>query len=317
MENESDEKKLEFIKILNLKTPDSDAVELLENIAEVQNSQEEKDAIRRIQRLTINGEDDGAVQKTHFIRAVTTRSKSRIQTASDCETETNLHGGSKELQLENFTGGSTTSESSEESILKVTVPPLFQENDEITSEMTEDREKVLFRRELKEAMKPTLYNDQTKKAQVIHSKLHLSAINLHQFCGITLTSAKQIIANCKVCKNQPATNKHVRFKQTSTTPLAPMKICAADILHVSSNTKPSKALIVQDLFSKFIWLLPLYRETSRSVLNAFYQIFITTGFPSELKVDNAKYFKSQEMQNALQENGTQIIQISPYRSNAN
>lgn len=72
-----------------------------------------------------------------------------------------------------------------------------------------------------------------------------------------------------------------------------------------------------DVFSKYVWLLPLRKANSDSIIKALKQIFVQVSTPKQIISDNAKIFTSNKIQNFFFELGIRHNTTSPFYPNPN
>ena len=78
-----------------------------------------------------------------------------------------------------------------------------------------------------------------------------------------------------------------------------MKFLAADLIDIQAFSKDNKGikywLTVIDIFSKFVWIIPLKRETGQKVANAFSRI-LKERSPIKIWVDKGREFYNNDVQ---------------------
>ena len=80
------------------------------------------------------------------------------------------------------------------------------------------------------------------------------------------------------------------------------EIWAADLIDIQAFSKDTKGiqylLTVIDVFSKFVWIVPLKRKTGKEVAHAFSRI-LKERRPCKAWVDRGKKFYNRDVQNYL------------------
>ena len=81
------------------------------------------------------------------------------------------------------------------------------------------------------------------------------------------------------------------------------EICAADLIDMQAYSKDNNGikylLIVFDIFSKFVWIISLKRETGQEAANAFSRI-LEERRPSKVWVDKAREFYNKDVQKRIE-----------------
>ena len=81
------------------------------------------------------------------------------------------------------------------------------------------------------------------------------------------------------------------------------EIWAADLIDVQAFSKDNNGikylLTVIDIFSKFVWIIPLKRKTEQEVANAFSMI-LKERRPSKMWVDKGRKFYNKDVQKLVQ-----------------
>ena len=77
------------------------------------------------------------------------------------------------------------------------------------------------------------------------------------------------------------------------------EIWAADLINMQAFSKDNKGikylLTVIDIFSKFVWIVPLKRKTGQEVANAFSRI-LKERRPTKTWVDRGREFYNKDVQ---------------------
>ena len=78
-----------------------------------------------------------------------------------------------------------------------------------------------------------------------------------------------------------------------------MKFLSADLIDMQAFSKDNKGikylLTVIDIFSKFVWIIPLKRETGQEVANAFSRILMERS-PIKIWVDKGRKLYNNDVQ---------------------
>ena len=81
------------------------------------------------------------------------------------------------------------------------------------------------------------------------------------------------------------------------------EIWAADLIDMQSFSKDNNGikylLTVNDIFSKFVWIIPLKRKTGKEVTNAFSRI-LKERRPSKMWVDKCREFYNKDVQKLVE-----------------
>ena len=98
---------------------------------------------------------------------------------------------------------------------------------------------------------------------------------------------------------KPVTRKFQRRVNVSTIG----EIWAADLIDMQAYSKDNNGikylLTVIDIFSKFVWIIPLKRKTGQEVANAFSSI-LKEGRPSKMWVDKGREFYNKDVQKLVE-----------------
>lgn len=131
---------------------------------------------------------------------------------------------------------------------------------------------------------------------------------------------KHYVRSCDLCQlSKPAQNRQIGLMNSQ-----PPTRCF-ERLHIDtfgplvrSTSGNAYALVCIDTFSKFSWVIPLRRATSKSIINALKdRIFAQHGFPETICSDNASIFKSEIFKGFLFGLGVKHITTSVARPNSN
>ena len=81
------------------------------------------------------------------------------------------------------------------------------------------------------------------------------------------------------------------------------EICAADLIDMQAFSKDNNGIkylqTVIDIFSKFVWIIPLKRKAGQEVANAFSRIF-KEWRPSKMRVDKDREFYNKDVQKLVE-----------------
>ena len=73
-----------------------------------------------------------------------------------------------------------------------------------------------------------------------------------------------------------------------------------------ANNGYNGILVVIDIFSKFVWTIPLKTKTGKEVAEAFLNIFKEGRLPKKLHVDQGKEFYNKDVKQVLEKNNIQM-----------
>lgn len=131
---------------------------------------------------------------------------------------------------------------------------------------------------------------------------------------------KQYVRSCELCQlSKPAQNRQIGLMNSE-----PPKRCF-ERLHIDtfgplvrSTSGNAYALVCIDTFSKFSWVIPLRKATSKTIISALKdRIFSQHGLPETICSDNASIFKSQVFTSFLFGLGVKHLTTSVARPNSN
>lgn len=131
---------------------------------------------------------------------------------------------------------------------------------------------------------------------------------------------KQYVKSCELCQlSKPAQNRQVGL-MNSKPPTKCLERLHIDIFGplVRSTSGNAYALVCIDTFSKFSWVIPLRKATSKTIISALKdRIFSQHGLPEIICSDNASVFTSQSFKSFLFGLSIKHITTSVARPNSN
>src|SRR5437868_15236274 len=76
-------------------------------------------------------------------------------------------------------------------------------------------------------------------------------------------------------------------------------------------------MVAYDHFTKYVFVKPLVKATSKNIIRRLIKIFSTTGYPKYLVADNAKYFINKIFRTWVANQGIKMKYVSPYHPSSN
>src|SRR5437868_9659653 len=76
-------------------------------------------------------------------------------------------------------------------------------------------------------------------------------------------------------------------------------------------------MVAYDHFTKYVFVKPLVKATSKNIIRRLIKIFSTTGYPKYLVADNAKYFINKQFKIWIANQGIKMKYVSPYHPSSN
>jgi len=134
------------------------------------------------------------------------------------------------------------------------------------------------------------------------------------------TFIRDFVRSCKLCQlSKPALNQKIGLMH-SRPALQCNETLYCDFVGPLTRTSSgfTSIFVVLDSFSKFVFLSPVRKQTSKSAINVLKSfIFSQHGFCTTLVSDNAKQFTSREMYTFLFSLGIKHVTTTPYHPQAN
>ena len=130
----------------------------------------------------------------------------------------------------------------------------------------------------------------------------------------------RVLQHCRFCqvKSQKApTPKDVHHPSVQAVAL--FQVWSMDVLGPprASSEGHRYLLTLKDVFSKLFEAIPLSNTTSEKVLRALQMLYARFGYPLQVHMDNATYFRSLVMQEAFQQAGVQLTFTPTYDPQSN
>jgi hypothetical protein len=129
---------------------------------------------------------------------------------------------------------------------------------------------------------------------------------------------KEFVAKCDTCKaHKIVTTGPQGLMSHPRRTTAPAEILSLDIIGplVKSSEGYIYILSVVDIFSKYVWIFPLRKLTSRAIQNCLEKtIFLPIAVPRAIILDNATYFRSKSFRAFLSSYGIEDVRFSPFYS---
>ena len=99
----------------------------------------------------------------------------------------------------------------------------------------------------------------------------------------------------------------------------PWVVCCADCMEFPASKRQNKYLLVfQDLFTRWVELIPLRKADGKAIARAFEDLVLFRwDIPFYLLTDNGSEFDNQHVRGVLQEYGVKLITAPPYHPQAN
>jgi len=116
-----------------------------------------------------------------------------------------------------------------------------------------------------------------------NSHNHANTGYLHIKYKVPYSEAKQIIANCRICK--PSLIKCIP-SEINPRRMQPNTSWQMDGTHISEFGRLSYILVSIDNFSKFVWATPLPGVRTAHVIQHLLETSAVMGLPSKIKTDN-------------------------------
>lgn len=123
------------------------------------------------------------------------------------------------------------------------------------------------------------------------------------------------VRKCLHCSLGRLSAPHKQGRMKTWHPLRRFQFVAIDVLEVSTSTGDGmkKAAVIGDMFSRFVWAVPIPDETAKTVAKVLLDEWILRfGPPEKLLSDRGKTFTSQIISNLCEKMGCKKVFTSPY-----
>ena len=130
----------------------------------------------------------------------------------------------------------------------------------------------------------------------------------------------RVLQHCHACQVKSQFNPTQKdVHRPSIQAGAPFQVWSIDVMGPlrASSEGHRYLLTLKDVFSKWFEAIPHRNTTSKKVLRALQTLYTRFGYPLQVHMDNATYFRSQAMQESFQRAGVRLTFMPTYNSQSN
>ena len=165
------------------------------------------------------------------------------------------------------------------------------------------------------------HNDTSTSGEGSHFGVHKVMSTLQQFCWWPrmYTTIEEWIRDCQVCQRiRQGIRRPVVQVNTDLQASKPMEVVGVDCIALPETPESSKALVVVDHFTRFVWIFDMPNIETKTVARRLEEsIFRSFGWPKYLVSDGGTEFRSNYLVKLCESMSTENRFISAHHPQAN